>query len=253
MPSRHLTVVANPEAVAHATLRLFVTAAEKAIEARGSFAVALAGGSTPQRLYQLLAKGPLTEPKQWPFDWSKVEIYFGDERCVPPDHAESNYRIAEEELLSKVPIPRQNIFRMRGEIKPNEAAKEYGELLKARFGEGGLDMALLGMGEDGHTASLFPYTEALQETKHRCVAHFVEKSTTGKSWRLTMTVPFLNRSAEAIVMVAGAAKAARIKEVWDGPVDGDRLPIQRIQPAGPLIWIVDEAAAERLGNPPRKP
>ena len=242
MSSPHIIVVENAEAVAHAAQRLFVGAAEKAIDARGAFSVALAGGNTPRELYRLLAKGPPTEPKEWPFDWGKVYVFFGDERCVPPDHPDSNYRMVEEELLSKAPIPRGNVFRMRGEIDPNEAAKEYGEMLKERFGDGGLDLALLGMGEDGHTLSLFPHSAAVKEIKHRCVAHFVEHSTTGKSWRITLTAPFVNKSAEVLVLVEGAAKVARLREVLDGPRDPERLPIQLIRPVGQLVWIVDEAA-----------
>jgi 6-phosphogluconolactonase len=242
MSSPHIIVQENPVAVAHAALRLFVAAAEIAIADEDAFNVALSGGSTPKLLFSLLAKGPPTEPKIWPFDWAKVFIYFVDERCVPPDHADSNYRMAHEELLSKVPIPEANIFRMRGEIDPNTAAIEYGQMLKARFGETGLDLALLGMGDDGHTASLFPHTDALHEQKHRCIAHYVENSTTGKSWRITLTAPFLNRSSETIITIAGSAKAPALAEVLDGPRDPDRLPIQLIQPAGKLIWIVDQSA-----------
>ena len=242
MSSPHVIVVENAEAVAQGALRLFVAAAERSIAKKGSFSVALAGGSTPKALYQLLARGPATEPKEWPFDWEKVRIFFGDERCVAPGHPDSNFRMADEELLSKVPIPQMNIFRMRGEIDPNEAAKEYGLHLKERFGEGGLDLVLLGMGRDGHTASLFPHSPALVETKHRCVAHYVENSTTGKSWRITLTAPFLNRSAEVLILVAGEEKAAVFQEVLTGPRDPSRLPIQMIQPAGKLVWIVDESA-----------
>lgn len=246
MPTpQHVFVFDDPDAVAHAALRRLVAAAEFAIADHGAFNVALSGGGTPKLLYRWLAKGePTANP--WPFDWSKVHVFFADERCVPPQHEESNFRMADETLLGHVPIPQQNIHRMRGEVLPNDAAREYGELLKARFGDGGLDMILLGMGDDGHTASLFPYTEALKETKHRCVAHYVEKSTTGKSWRLTLTAPFINRAAEVLVLVTGAGKAARLKEVLDGPSDPQRLPIQLIQPTDKLIWLVDEAAnAER--------
>src|SRR5438128_12222682 len=116
-------------------------------------------------------------------------------------------------------------------------------MLKDQFRAGGLDLVLLGMGDDGHTASLFPHTEALKETKHRCVAHFVEHSTTGKSWRITLTAQFINRASEVLILIAGASKAARLQEVLHGPTDPDRLPIQLIQPAGKLAWIVDEAAA----------
>ena len=251
MSSPHQIVVENADAVAHAALHMFIAAAQKAIADHGSFSVALSGGSTPRALYRLLAKGPPTEPKEWPFDWSNVYIFFGDERCVPPDHADSNYRMANEELLSKVSSPPQNVFRMRGEIDPQEAAKEYGQTLKQRFGDGGLDLIFLGMGADGHTASLFPRSLALKEPKHRCVAHFVEHSTTGQSWRITLTAPFINRSAEVLILVDGPAKAAVLKEVLDGPHHPERLPIQMIHPVGQLVWIIDEAAyAQKALTPP---
>jgi 6-phosphogluconolactonase len=242
MSSPHVLVLENPDAVAHAAQRLLIDAATKAIDAKGAFTVALSGGSTPRLLFRLLAKGAGTVPPEWPFDWSKVHVFFVDERCVPPTHEESNYGMARDELLSRVPIPPSNVHRMRGEIDPNEAAKEYGELLKDRFGDGGPDVILLGMGEDGHTASLFPHTPALNETNHRCVAQFVEKSTTGQSWRITLTAPFINRATEVLVTVTGANKAERLKEVLRGPCDPQRLPIQLIQPPGKLVWLVDEPA-----------
>ena len=131
---------------------------------------------------------------------------------------------------------------MKGEVDPEAAAREYGQQLKAAFADKGLDLVLLGMGDDGHTASLFPNTSALNETDHRCVAHFVEKSTTGKSWRITLTAPFINRASEVIVMMAGLSKAPALKEVLDGPTDARRLPIQLIHPVGQMVWIVDTAA-----------
>ena len=242
MPAPHLIVVKDLPAVAHAALRLFVDSATKAIEAKGTFSVALAGGSTPKALFELLAKGEPTTPA-WPFDWNRVNIFFGDERCVPPDHPDSNYKLAFDTLLSKVPIPPSNVHRMKGEIDPNDAAKEYGQTLKHLYGDAGLDLVLLGMGDDGHTASLFPGTPALDEAHHRVVAQYVEKSTTGKSWRITMTAPFINKATEVAILIAGAGKAARVAEVLKGPADPHRLPIQMIQPSGQLIWILDEAAA----------
>jgi 6-phosphogluconolactonase len=172
-------------------------------------------------------------------------VFFGDERCVPPDHKESNYRMAEQALLSKVPIPGDNVYRMRGEIDPNEAAREYGLTLKEMFGgEGGLDLVLLGMGDDGHTLSLFPGTAAVGEREHRVVANYAEKSTTGKSWRITMTAPFVNRARHVLVAVTGAGKTARVKEVLEGPREPDRLPIQLIQPTnGTITWLLDSGAA----------
>ncbi|HET6249335.1 MAG TPA: 6-phosphogluconolactonase [Tepidisphaeraceae bacterium] len=214
-----------------------VDAAETARGAGRKFSLALSGGKTPEGLYRILASSAYRTR----IDWPGVEIYFGDERCVPPDSDQSNFRMANAALLSKVPIPGDQIHRMRGEIDPQIAAKEYGELLKGKFGDGGMDMILLGMGDDGHTASLFPHTAALAEQKHRCVANYVEKL---KTWRVTMTFPFINRAAAVLILVAGKDKAARLSEVLEGPRDPDRLPIQRIAPeTGVLTWLLDAGAA----------
>jgi 6-phosphogluconolactonase len=232
-----IKVVPDAAHVASAAAEQILTAAQQSIGQHDRFAIALAGGHTPEALYNLLSRSPYREQ----IDWAKVEVFFGDERCVPPDSPESNFGMAQRALLSKVPIPGDNIYRMRGEIAPEEAAKEYGLMLKEKFGDRGLDLVLLGMGDDGHTASLFPNTQALKERDHRCVANFVPKL---KSWRLTLSAPFLNRSGQVIVLVAGEEKAARVKEVLEGPRDLDRLPIQSIEPAsGHMLWILDVGAA----------
>jgi 6-phosphogluconolactonase len=213
--------------------------AAAAIAAKGNFSLVLSGGSTPKTLYQLLADKFRTR-----IDWSKVEIYFGDERCVPSDDPQSNFRMANEAMLSKLPIPEKNIHRMRGEIEPQAAAIEYGQLLKEKFANGGADVVLLGMGPDGHTGSLFPGTEVFSEVKHRCVAVFVQKL---NMWRITMTAPFINRAQNVMVMVVGADKADRLREVLKGPRDPQRLPIQLIAPAsGNMIWLLDSAAAAEM-------
>ncbi|MBV8780559.1 MAG: 6-phosphogluconolactonase [Phycisphaerae bacterium] len=233
-----IKVMPDPQAVAHEAANRVVAAAEAAIELRGVFSIALAGGSTPEAMFKLLA----TDPYRSAIDWTKVHVYFGDERCVPPDHKDSNYRMARETLLSKVNIPGDNIYRIHGESDPQEAARQYGELLKEQFGdEGGIDLILLGMGDDGHTASLFPHTEALHETKHRCVANYVDEK---KTWRITMTYPFINRADAVLICVTGAAKTDRLREVLEGPLDPERLPVQKIAPAsGKLTWLLDAAAA----------
>ena len=235
-----LVVAADLEALSAEAARRMTALVAAAMAERGRCTVALAGGKTPERLYRMLAgEHRLGAP------WQQVEWFWGDERCVPPDHAESNYRMARETLLSKVPIPGDNIYRMRGEIDPNEAAKEYGQMLKEKFGDGGgLDLVLLGLGEDGHTLSLFPGTAAVSETKHRCVANYAEHSTTGKSWRITLTAPFVNRGREVIFLVSGANKAAALSQVLEGSPDPQRLPAQLIRPAsGKLSWLVDAVAA----------
>ena len=256
MTQPDIKVLPDPAAVAAEAAERVARAADEAIALAGRFSFVLAGGSTPKALYELLA-GPAYRQR---IDWSKVEVYFGDERTVAPDHVDSNYRMAREAMLSKVPIPEANVHRMRGEIDPEEAAKEYGLLLKEKFPStssgqvpstssgqggdretGGPNLVLLGMGDDGHTASLLPGTAALRETKHRAVANVVPQlNTTG----LTMSAPFLNRAREVILTVTGAGKANRLAEVLQGPRDPERLPVQLIQPAsGKITWLIDAAAA----------
>jgi 6-phosphogluconolactonase len=234
-----IRVFSDPHAIAVEAADRIARAADEAIALTDRFSIALSGGSTPKLLHQRLA-----ERYRDAIDWTKVEIFFGDERCVPPDRRDSNYRMAAETLLSKVPIPGDNVYRMRGELDPNTAAREYGLMLKEKFGDGGLDMVLLGMGEDGHTLSLFPGTAAVSETHHRCVANYAENSTTGKSWRITLTAPFVNRSRDVMVLVAGANKAETLSQVLEGPRDLQRWPIQLIQPAsGRMTWLLDAPAA----------
>jgi 6-phosphogluconolactonase len=239
-----IKILPDGKAVAQAAADVIVPAARQAAAAGRNFSLVLSGGSTPKILYQLLA----AEPARSQIDWNRFEVYFGDERVVPPDHNDSNFKMANEAMLSKAPIPPANVHRMKGEIDPQQAAKEYGELLKAKFGDGGPDVTLLGMGDDGHTASLFPGTSALKEEKHRVVAHYVENSTTGKSWRITTTAPFINRSKRILVMVTGASKAARLVEIFKGPRDTERLPIQLIAPSagGKMTWLLDTAAAAQV-------
>ncbi|HYE18363.1 MAG TPA: 6-phosphogluconolactonase [Tepidisphaeraceae bacterium] len=241
-------VLPDPPAVAAAAAGEIVNAALEAISLRKQFSIVLSGGSTPKLLYQLLT----AEPYVSQIEWGKWEFYFGDERGVPQDHADSNFRMATEELLSKVPVDKRNVHRMQGERPAEEAAQDYGRLLKKHFGDvrpgAGPDVTLLGMGDDGHTLSLFPHTPATKEPRHRCVGQFVENSTTGPSWRITMTAAFVNSSRLVLPLITGAGKAARLKEVLTGPHDPERLPIQLIKPAAPgrTVWLVDQAAAAQL-------
>lgn len=236
-PDRTIRVFPTPQAVAQAMADLIVEQADRMIESTERFSLVLSGGSTPKLLYEMLAD----EPYRSQIDWSNVEIYFGDERCVPPDDAESNFRMASEALLSKVPLRSDNIYRMRGEIEPEAAAMEYGRTLKAKFADGGADLILLGLGPDGHTASLFPETAALDEKDHRCVANYVPKLA---KWRLTMTAPFINKARIVSFLVAGKEKGGIIKDVLEDSVDVSRFPVQMIQPThGQLLWYLDAAAA----------
>lgn len=223
----------------------FVRLAKQSVAAAGRFAAALSGGSTPKELYSLLAAPEF--PDEVP--WSQIYLFWGDERCVPPDHPESNYRMAHETLLSKVPIPAQNIFRMLGEKEPLAAASAYEGAIRKFFqlpdGEvPRFDLILLGLGKDGHTASLFPGSEALRETRHLVTAPYVEEL---KTHRLTLTLPVLNHGANIFFLVTGKEKAATLGDVLQGKCSRKHLPAQRISPQqGRLVWFVDQAASTLL-------
>lgn len=246
MSSRIIRIFTDKEALSEDAAHEFVRCAREAVAGRGRFTVALSGGSTPKRLYQLLA----AEPFRAQVDWSRVEFFWGDERCVPPDHPDSNYRMAREAMLAHLPIPAVHVHRMEAE-RPDldAAARDYEAAIAGLFGVSrtaeppALDLVLLGMGPDGHTASLFPHTKALDETTRWVVPNSVPQLHTT---RMTMTRPILNRAREVLFLVAGGDKAERLVEVLTGPSDPKRLPSQSIQPDGPLVWFVDGAAAERL-------
>jgi 6-phosphogluconolactonase len=241
--ARDIRILETAEEVARAAADSFTDIAIDSIVAEGRFSVALAGGSTPRRTYQLLA----SEEYRDRIDWSKVHIFFGDERCVPPTHSDSNYHMVQETMLSRLPIPEENVHRMIGEGDAHANASLYESELQTFFdGEPWprFNLVLLGMGDDGHTASLFPGTDALKENRAWVVANWVEKF---QSFRITLTAPAINHAANIIFLVAGASKAERLREVLRGPHDPFRLPSQLIQPvAGSLVWLVDKAAAAQL-------
>lgn len=240
--TRHIELYATPFEVAEHCAEHFVTAAKAAIDARGRFSVAFAGGATPRLLYEHLA-----ERYQNEIEWEKVFAFWGDERCVPLDHPDSNYRMVRETLLDHVVIPTFHIFPMMTSDDPQRSAVNYEGTLREFFGDAPsttFDLLLLGMGDDGHTASLFPHTSALQAQQEWVVAHFVDKA---KGWRLTLTAPFLNLARQTLVLVTGKTKAERLKEVLSGEYDPNRLPIQRIIPIqGDITWAVDRAAGSAL-------
>jgi 6-phosphogluconolactonase len=231
-------VYPDAASLARAAAEHFVTLATAAIAAHGQFVVALSGGSTPHATYTLLASDELSARVDWP----RVRVFWGDERCVPPDHPESNYRMAREVLLDKIPIPAENVHRIRGELPPDQAAMAYQAELEAVLGTGGrFDLILLGMGEDGHTASLFPGTAALHEQTRWVVAHYVDKLS---AWRVTLTPVAINAAAHVTFLISGAGKAERLQEVLDGPHQPDVLPAQIVRPTdGRLLWLADAAAA----------
>ena len=217
--------------------------AARAIRERGRFTIALSGGSTPRPIYDRLAAAVTAER----IDWSKVQIFFGDERCVPPDDSRSNYRMAREVLLDRVPLLADNIHRIRGEIDPAQAALIYEQELHSLFRTStfpAFDLICLGMGDNGHTASLFPGTAALREKERWVVPQYVEVMTT---WRVTFTAPLINAARDIAFLVEGAGKAEMLWRVLEGPYQPDVLPAQLIQPVrGQLHWLVDAAAAARV-------
>ena len=221
----------------------FASLADEAVNARGHFNVALSGGSTPRLLYSLLASAEFAARIRW----QKVYLFFGDERCVAPDHAESNYRMVKESLLSRTFIPPGNVYRMAGEKTPQVAVSAYEAQLRKHFhiDDDALprfDLVLLGLGEDGHTASLFPGSSALSETRHLAATTYVEKL---NAQRLTLTFPVINNAAQITFLVAGESKAAIVKEILT--TEKCDYPAARIAPAnGQLTWFVTRDAATAI-------
>ena len=238
-------VVADAGALAAEAAREVAAALGDAVRSRGRGAIALSGGSTPRRLYALLAD----EPWRSRLAWDRLAFFFGDERHVPPDDPQSNYRMAREELFDRVPVPPANVHRVAAE-DPDvaRAALRYEEEIRRDFGlaPGELprfDVVLLGLGPDGHTASLFPETAALAETRRIAVANRVEKL---GAWRITLTYPVFDAAGLVLFLVAGEDKAETLCAVLEGP-PAPGLPARRIRPAaGRLLWLVDRAAASRL-------
>jgi 6-phosphogluconolactonase len=240
----HVEIWADQSALTARAAELFAETARQAVAARAKFRVALSGGSTPRKLYELLA-GEVYAPR---IPWEETHVFWSDERCVPPDSEESNYRMAYESMLARVPVPEEHIKRMRGEAEPQAAAIDYARILEAEFDENRprFDLILLGMGEDGHTASLFPHSPALLDVDHLVASPYVEKF---KAHRLTMTLPVINAAASVIFLVAGAAKAETLRAVLEGEKRGQEYPSQLVEPErGELVWLADEAAAKGLSS-----
>jgi 6-phosphogluconolactonase len=222
-----------------AARRLVSALAQAEKEGQMVFRLALAGGSTPRCLYQLLA----SQEFRTQIPWERLHFFWGDERVVPHDHPQSNYRMAREALLKHVPVPRENIHPVSTQASLEDTAQTYERELREHFGRGvpAFDLVLLGMGPDGHTASLFPASAALKERERLVVAHRVE----GKGLdRITLTLPVLNQARRIFFLVTGKSKATTLRAAIAG---GGPLPVQQIAPRkGELVWLVDTAAAGRL-------
>jgi 6-phosphogluconolactonase len=232
------------ESLSRGAAELFVQLAAASVKARGQFSVALAGGNTPVTTYELLSQNPLRDQVAW----NRAHIFWGDERCVPADDPRNNARMAEQALLNRVPVLSASVHPIECAEMPRDAAQRYESLLWAFFAGGPprLDMIVLGLGENGHTASLFPFAPALDE-RERWVA---EVHAAGQDiFRITMTAPLINQARAVVFIVSSASKAQVLKEVLEGPRDPMRLPAQLIDPGpygGELYWLVDSPAASLL-------
>lgn len=237
-------IAPDPHAAARMIAENFADRAADAVEARGRFSVALTGGSGPVEAYHLLAE----EPFRSRIPWEGVHLFWGDERCVPPGHERSNFRMANETFVSRVPVPPGNVHRMRGELQPEEGAARYAEEMEAYFGGGvpRLDLVHLGVGPDAHVASLFPFSEPLRERERMVVTNLHRPL--GEP-RITLTLPVLNAAARIEMIVIGRSKAEVVRTVLRGPIDPFRFPAQFLRPVdGEIAWMMDADAAARLGG-----
>lgn len=247
MTNREIIVLNNLEDLSRATAAKFVELMQANVKNGFSVNVALSGGSTPKRLYKLLADE--NEGFRRAVDWQKVNFFWGDERCVSPDSDENNYRMVNEILLKPLGISPAYIHRFKSELEAEKAVVDYENILRLAFNtHNGLiprfDVIFLGMGADGHTASLFPESDALDETERLVAAPFVEKFL---KFRLTLTPPIINNATNIIFQVAGADKAKVLREVLEGEHNPRRLPAQIVNPRnGKVFWFLDEAAAQQL-------
>lgn len=247
--NRKVELFANGMEIARRAADDVVRIARDAAAARGVFTIALSGGSTPKVLYGLLAEQPALRNS---LPWDKMKVFFGDERHVGPGHADSNFQMASDAMLSKAPLRPEQIFRIKGEYPDTvQAAAEYEATIRHEFGlkDGEFprfDLVLLGMGSEGHTLSLFPGTKALHETQRIVTRNWVGKLYTE---RVTLTAPAANNAANIIFMIAGADKALALKAVLEGPREPEQLPAQMIQPPnGTLSWLVDQSAGSMLSK-----
>ncbi len=237
-----LKIYKDLEEVSQSAAQILVETAQSAAKARGKFSIALSGGSTPSRLFELLAEPPYRDL----MPWSKTHVFWGDERCVPADDARNNAHMARQILLDRVPIPGEQIHPIASSLPPLKAAEGYQITLKDYFPgkSAAFDFVLLGLGENGHTASLFPGTAVLEEKRNWVAEVYVASL---QMWRVTLTAPILNQARKIVFLVSGASKARVLDQVINGPRQPEQLPAQLIQPAqGELLWLVDQAAASQI-------
>ncbi|MEW6646469.1 MAG: 6-phosphogluconolactonase [Pseudomonadota bacterium] len=235
-PAPQLHILPDPDALYRAAAERLLELGNQTLAQHDAFHLALAGGATPQGLYALLARQPER------LDWSRVHLYFGDERGVPPEHRDSNYRMVREALLDHLPAAPQ-VHRISGELAPEQAAADYAALLRHHLPAEGFDLLLLGLGPDGHIASLFPGGDALNQRKQAVAADYVPKL---DSWRITLTLPALNRARHVMLLVSGAHKADVLRHVLRNIAHANPLPVEMLRPKGQLEWFVDAQAARHI-------
>ena len=239
-----IVVLPDPDVLAHEAARRFVALAREAAGSRGRFSVALSGGSTPGKLYRLLAE----EPYRDQIPWEDVHLFWGDERCVPPGEAGTNFSLADEALISRVPVQPENVHLVRGDLAPERAARAYDLEVQEFFcgPHARFDLILLGLGEDGHTASLFPGSPVLAE-RERLVAAVTAEYQDRPAQRVTLTLPAINSARQVLFLVSGSAKAVIVQAALEGA--GEELPAQQVQPvAGQLTWLLDAEAARFIAT-----
>jgi len=246
----HYYVKKSSELLSLASAEWMASSVEQAIQSSGTARLAISGGNTPKRTFELLADP--AQPFRTRIDWSRMLLFWVDERCVPPDDTDSNYHMARESLLSKVPLPEGNVVRIEGELNPEEAAARYESALRNRFRLEGaelprFDLIVLGLGDNGHTASLFPHSEALDSMMRLAIAAKVEAK---NPWRISLTWPVINHASQVLFQIQGASKANVVHQVFMGPYQPEVLPAQLIRPEScELNVLLDKAAAAQLPSP----
>lgn len=237
---RDIVIPGNVEETIKYAAEQFIAIAKDSIQERGVFAVALSGGSTPKAIYEILSRPPYSKK----VDWEKIMLFWSDERCVAPDNPQSNYLMAMKAGFASLPIPQQNIFRMPAENDVEKGAKIYEMLILEKVPLGEFDLVMLGMGEDGHTASLFPKTHALHSEDRLVVANYVPQK---NEWRMSLTFKCINSARNQTIYIIGKSKASMLKHILTAPYQPDELPVQRVgTPARKALWIVDNDAAKEI-------
>jgi 6-phosphogluconolactonase len=243
-------VAPDAQSLARIAAQHFVDEVERAVAARGIARIAISGGSTPKVTFEALADPAQPWFRRMP--WTKIDLWWVDERCVPPAHPDSNYHMTRESLLDRVPLPPEKVHRIQGELEPETAAARFESELRNGFRLEGaelpcFDAIQLGMGSNGHTASLFPHSQALREFSRLAAANHVDAK---EAWRVTLTSPVINHGSHVFFLISGADKAQVLKDVFIGPRDPERLPSQMIRPAGGILaLLLDRAAAALLPEP----